>query len=178
MLLAQRPVLTPSTYTGAPPCPSTLTLQVEPLSNPSSAIRPFLVLILHLESPTHPYPKRFPPSLTWVHLCLGQVLGPLGLGQKGRAPGSGQGHAPPPLLPPWAPEEALHFLPVLMLESSRLLAPGPQLASVGAADSAGLGVPLGTEGGEESGHQRQDETAAENYSGQSRLSGECANSAP
>lgn len=85
------------------------------------------------------------------------MLGPQGLGQKGSAPGSGLGHALPLLPPPWAPEEALHFPLVLMSARSRLLALGPQSASVPAADCAVPGAPLDTEGEGESRYQVQGE---------------------
>ena len=61
-----------------------------------------------------------------------------------------------------------------MSENSRLLALGPQSVSVQAADYAVLGTPLDTEGRGESGYQRQDETAAEDYPGQRRMSGQGA----
>lgn len=57
-----------------------------------------------------------------------------------------------------------------MFESSRLLAPGPQLASGGVADYAVLGVPLDTEV-ERFRIPEEEETAAD-YSGQHRTSGE------
>lgn len=59
----------------------TLTLHIRPPRNPSFPITPLPVLILPLGSQTPS--QRCPPSLTWEHLSLGQVLDPLGLGQKG-----------------------------------------------------------------------------------------------
>lgn len=52
---------------------------------------------------------------------------------------------PPFLLTPWALEEELHFLLVLMFVSSRLLSLRPQSVSAGVADWPALGFPLDTE---------------------------------
>lgn len=78
---AELPVLTLFTNSRSPLCPLTLTLHVRPQGNPSSPIAPLLILILHSRSQSPS--QRCPPSLTWVHLSLEQVMGLLWLDQKG-----------------------------------------------------------------------------------------------